>query len=130
MRRSPKGLGRGRDLQETRVRRMSGRTPARQRPREVPLTVVAIDGGAAHELTRMAVEHTLRVIEPEQVLILTDDPKKIAISADVDYRQFAGKKRHRLPASPVVRGAAVAPDRSFPVDPMGRPPDKCGRLDR
>ena len=70
---------------------MSGRIPARQRPREVPLTVVAIDGGAAHELTRMAVEHTLRVIQPEQVLILTDDPKKIAISDDVDYRQFAGK---------------------------------------
>jgi len=65
--------------------------PARQRPRKVPLTVVAIDGGAAHELTRMAVEHTLRVIEPEQVLILTDDPQKIAISGDVDYRQFAGK---------------------------------------
>jgi hypothetical protein len=90
------GLGsaqhrRGRDLQETGVRRMSGRAPARQRPREVPLTVVAIDGGAAHELTRMAVQHTLRVIEPEQVLILTDDPKKIAISDDVDYRQFAGK---------------------------------------
>src|SRR5262249_57014048 len=46
---------------------------------------------AAHELTRMAVEHTLRVIEPEQVLILTDDPQKIVISGDVNYRQFAGK---------------------------------------
>src|SRR6201981_3554208 len=39
----------------------------------------------------MAVEHAVRVIEPEQVLILTDDPQKIAISDDVDYRQFAGK---------------------------------------
>src|SRR6201987_3519204 len=70
---------------------MSSPATGRQRPRKVPLTVIAIDGGAAHELTRMAVEHTLRVIEPEQVLILTDDPKKIAISDDVDYRQFAGK---------------------------------------
>ena len=70
---------------------MSSPAPARQPPRKVPLTVVAIDGGAAHELTRMAVEHTLRVIEPEQVLILTDDPKKIAISGEVNYRQFAGK---------------------------------------
>ena len=70
---------------------MSGPAAAGQRPRKVPLTVVAIDGGAAHELTRMAVEHTLRVIEPERVLILTDDPKKIVISKDVKYRQFAGK---------------------------------------
>jgi hypothetical protein len=69
---------------------MSGPAPVRQR-RKVPLTVVAIDGGAAHELTRMAVEHTLRVIRPEQVLILTDDPKKIAISGNVKYQQFAGK---------------------------------------
>ena len=70
---------------------MSGAARVRQRPSKVPLTVVAIDGGAAHELTRMAVEHTLRVIKPAQVLILTDDPKKIATSQDVDYRQFAGK---------------------------------------
>ena len=66
-------------------------SPALARQRKVPLTVVAIDGGAAHELTRMAVEHTLRVIKPAQVLILTDDPKKIAIPDDVDYGQFAGK---------------------------------------
>src|ERR1700751_652550 len=70
---------------------MSSPATGRQRPRKVPLTVIAIDGGAAHELTRMAVEHTLRVIEPERVLILTDDPRKIAICDDVDYRQFAGK---------------------------------------
>ena len=87
----PRRVSGGADPQATGDCLMSGPAPARQRPRKVPLTVVAIDGGAAHELTRMAVEHTLRVIEPEQVLILTDDPQKIAISDDVNYRQFAGK---------------------------------------
>jgi hypothetical protein len=57
-------------------------------PLKLPIAVVAIDN-AAHELMRLAIQDTLSEIEPEQVIICTDSPPKIAVSG-AEYFHFGG----------------------------------------
>lgn len=55
---------------------------------KLPLTLVAIDN-AAHALTCEAMLRTLIHITPDEVLIFTDDPKKLSIPG-ASYRKFIG----------------------------------------
>jgi hypothetical protein len=55
---------------------------------KLPIAMVAIDN-VAHELTRMAIEDSLRQIEPEQIIILTDAPNMVRVSG-AEYHFFDG----------------------------------------
>ena len=55
---------------------------------ELPISIVAVDD-VAHDLTRLAIEDTLRIVSPKQVLIFTDDPAKLKIPG-ADYGFFPG----------------------------------------